>query len=116
MEVLGLGMLLAPLDQLVLEQGLEGLVLRLLLGVVAGGVGDALELLKQLVLRLGELGSGGLLGGRLLLGRGRAAAFLGAAFFAVVPLAAVFFAVPAVAPAVFFSAMFECPLTVMKPR
>ncbi len=44
--VSALGVLLPLLDQLVLEQGLEGLVLRLLLGVVAGRVGDAGELLR----------------------------------------------------------------------
>src|SRR5262249_9121969 len=55
----------APLDQLVLEQGLEGLVLGFLLGPVAGLIGVAGDPLEHLLLRLAQLGPGGLLGRRL---------------------------------------------------
>jgi hypothetical protein len=49
--------LLALLHELVLEQGLEGLVLRLLLGVVADRVGMGSDLLEQITLRIGQLGA-----------------------------------------------------------
>ena len=65
-EVLRLRVLRALLDHLVLEQGLEDSVLGFLRGMVALGVLVGDDPLEQLMLRCGQLGANGLLGGRLL--------------------------------------------------